>query len=104
MRRTSPLFIAGLVLIVALVGVEVLFHPRLAVHTGIKLNGPPHEKAVTLLDERRPLRRFRKRSRNRARALTTSGVSAARCCTVLPKTNVWMLPSGCSPRVQIRME
>ena len=51
LRKTSSLFIAGLVLIVVLVGVEVLFHPRLEVHREIKLVGPPNEKAVTLLDE-----------------------------------------------------
>ena len=53
LRKTSPLFIAIIVLIGVLVGVGVLFHPRREVH--VKTDPRPDEKAIKLLNEHRPV-------------------------------------------------
>ena len=102
LRKTSPLFIAVILLIGILVGLEVLFHPRLEVHREIKLVGPPIDKAVTLMDQGRPLEEIQKAVAESGKGVDDiRGFSGAMlyCAAEKKRMDVaeWLLAQGANP-------
>ena len=102
-RKTSPLFIAVLVLIVVLVGVGVLFHLRREAHVK---TAPawPDAKAIKLLEEHHPLEDIQKAVEESGQGVDgTSWRGWSLLCFAVGNRR-WDVAEWRSPRVRIRME